>query len=296
MAVIENHVKCVALPGDICGEGPVWHPEESALYWTDINRFLVHRYTPANGATHTWMFEEPVASVNLTTDHDRLLLVFGSSVGIWSPIDHPNVKTIFRLLEAPGMRFNDSRVDPRGSLWVGTMRNNVGNGGEDIDVPFEDGVLYRIDPDGSASEWKHGLGIPNTLAWSPDNTTFYFGDSTANAIYQYDYNRRSGEISNERPFFVNFPHGAPDGSAMDCNGLLWNTRPGARRLIRISPDGNVDRTVDLPVLRPTSCTFGGEDFKTIYITSARSADRLSGSVFALRTEVEGSGQHRFRLA
>lgn len=295
MAVNEYQVKCIALQGDICGEGPVWHPEERALYWTDINRYLVHRYTPQSGATHTWMFDEPVVSVNLTSYPDRLLLVFGSCVGLWSPLEHPEVKTIFRLSEAPRMRFNDSRVDPRGSLWVGTMRNNVGSGGEDLDVTFEDGVLYRIDPDGSGSEWKHGLGIPNTLAWSPDRTTFYFGDSTANAIIQYDYNFRNGEIGNERPFLVAFQHGAPDGSAIDCDGFLWNTRPGASCLIRISPNGHVDRIVDLPVSRPTCCTFGGEDFKTLYVTTARSPDRLSGSVFALRTDVGGSRENRFRL-
>jgi sugar lactone lactonase YvrE len=88
----------------------------------------------------------------------------------------------------------------------------------------------------------------------------------------------------------------PDGSTTDCDGFLWNTRPGARRLIRIRLNGDVDIDVDLPVLRPASCTFGGKDFKNLYITTARSLDRLSGSVFALRTEVGGSGDHRFRLA
>ncbi len=295
MTAIANEIRCIAPAGDICGEGPVWHPEQRALYWTDINRFLVHRFTPDSQATLTWMFGEPVTSVNLTTDPDQLLLVFGACVGLWSPLTHPYVKTIFRFSEAPEMRFNDARVDPRGSLWVGSMRNNVGIRGEDLDVSFENGVLYRIDPDGRASEWKHGLGISNTVAWSPDLTTFYFGDTTANAIYQFDYDLRTGKISNERPFLVTYPHGAPDGSALDSDGFLWNTRPGAGCLIRVAPDGNVDRIVDLPVSRPTSCAFGGEGLKTLYITTARSADQLSGSVFGLLMEVGGSPENRFRL-
>ena len=295
MTANASEIKCIALSGDICGEGPVWHPEQSALYWTDINRSLVHRFTPDSQATHTWTFQEPVTAVNLTTDPERLLLVLGSCVGLWSPLSHPYIKTIFRLSDAPEMRFNDARADPRGSLWVGTMRNNVGASGEGLDVSFENGVLYRIDPDGGASEWKHGIGISNTVAWSPDRTTFYFGDTTANAIYQFDYDLRNGEISNERPFLVNYQHGVPDGSAIDSEGFLWNTRPGARCLIRIAPDGSVDRTIDLPVLRPTSCAFGGEGLKTLYITTARSADELSGSVLALRTEVGGDPENRFRL-
>jgi sugar lactone lactonase YvrE len=193
------------------------------------------------------------------------------------------------------MRFNDAGVDPRGALWVGTMRNNVGANGEDLDVRFEDGVLYRIEPDGAATEWKHGIGISNTVAWSPALTTFYFGDTTANAVYQFDYDLQTGDISNERPFLVAYSQGVPDGSAMDSEGCLWNTRPGPGCLIRITPDGNVDRVIYLPVSRPTTCAFGGKDGKTLYITSARSADQLSGSVFALRTDVGGVPENRFRL-
>ena len=39
---------CVAPTGDVCGEGVVWHAGHSAAYWTDINRFLIHRYTTAD--------------------------------------------------------------------------------------------------------------------------------------------------------------------------------------------------------------------------------------------------------
>src|ERR1039458_7542902 len=158
-----DEIRCVVPAGDICGEGAVWHPEQNALYWTDINRFLVHRFDAGSQATNTWIFDEPVTAVNLTTDPELLLLVLGSKAGLWSPRTHPQVQTIFRLPAAPEMRFNDARVDPRGSLWVGTMRNNVGPQGENLDVTFTDGALYRIDPEGGASEWKKDLGISNTV-------------------------------------------------------------------------------------------------------------------------------------
>jgi sugar lactone lactonase YvrE len=295
VGITAHEIRCVAFAGDICGEGAVWHPEQRALYWTDINRFLVHRFTADSDATNTWQFAEPVTAVNLTTDQDRFLLVLGSRVGLWSPRTHPHVETIFRLADAPEMRFNDAGVDPRGSLWVGTMRNNVGASGEDLNVPFENGVLYRIEPDGTATKWRHGIGISNTVAWSPDSSTFYFGDTTANALYQFDYDLATGEISKERPFLVGYRHGVPDGSAMDSEGFLWNTRPGPGCLIRIAPDGNVDRIVYLPVSRPTTCAFGGEGLNTLFITSARSSDQLSGCVFALRMEVGGIAENRFRL-
>jgi sugar lactone lactonase YvrE len=290
-----SEVECVFPAGDICGEGAIWHPEEQALYWTDINRFLIHRLNAEDRSVKTWTFDEPVTSMNLTSDPGQLLVVFGSKVGLWSPATHPAVQTIYRLSEAPGMRFNDAGVDPRGSLWAGTMRNNVGPKGEDLDVTFTGGVLYRIDPDGKATKWRQEIGISNTVAWSPDNTYFYFGDSVANSIHRFDYDIDTGAILGKQPFLVGYERGAPDGSAMDADGFLWNTRPGAGCLIRIAPDGSVDRVVALPVPNPTTCAFGGEDFKTLYITSARTAERLSGGLFALRTETPGVAKSRFGL-
>jgi sugar lactone lactonase YvrE len=292
---MKDEIRCVAPTGDICGEGAVWHLEERALYWTDINRFLVHRFEPHSQTTLTWFFEEPVTSVNLTTNTDIFVLVFASQIGLWSPGAHPRIRTIFRLPSAPEMRFNDARVDPRGSLWAGTMRNNVGPRGEDLTVEFTAGVLYRIDPDGAISEWKNGVGISNAIAWSHDRKTFYFGDSPANVIYSFAYDDRTGKISDEKQFFVGHGLGAPDGSATDQDGFLWNARPDAGCLIRIAPDGRIDRIVRLPVSKPTTCTFGGSDRKTLYVTSARSAEQYSGSVFALETGVQGLQDGRFLL-
>jgi sugar lactone lactonase YvrE len=292
---MNNTIRCVVPAGDICGEGAVWHPEQSALYWTDINRFLIHRFDPASQFTCTWIFDEPITSVNLTTDPGLLLLVMGSQVAFWTPRNHPHVEPLFRLAEWPHMRFNDARVDPRGSLWAGTMRNNVGPGGENVEIEFSGGVLYRIDPDGSATEWKTGIGISNTVAWSPDHNTFYFGDTIPNAIRSYRYNLQTGEISAETPLLVGHAQGLPDGSAMDAEGYLWNARYDGSCVIRISPTGIVDRILPLPVSRPTTCAFGGASLETLYITSARCGSRLSGSVFAIEPEVGGMPDGRFRL-
>jgi sugar lactone lactonase YvrE len=294
-AEVANEIRCAVPAGDICGEGAVWHPEQSALYWADINRFLVHQFVPATSSTRTWIFDEPVTSVNLTEDDELLLLVFGSRVGLWSPRNHPSVQTIHRLPTAPTMRFNDAGVDPRGSLWAGTMRNNVGPHGEELDVNFSEGVLYRIDLDGTAMEWKNGIGLSNTVAWSPDRKRFCFGDTCANTLSQFAYDEATGAISNEQPLLNGYEHGVPDGSAMDAEGFLWNARYGAGYVIRVAPDGHVEQSVRLPVSRPTTCAFGAADLQTLYITSARSAEQYSGSVFSLQTHVRGLPARRFRL-
>ena len=55
----KDRVTCVAPAGDRCGEGPTWHTVERALYWVDINRFLLHRYDEATASVRTWLFDQP---------------------------------------------------------------------------------------------------------------------------------------------------------------------------------------------------------------------------------------------
>jgi sugar lactone lactonase YvrE len=289
---------CVAPSGDWCGEGPVWHDGEQAVYWTDINRFLIHRFDPPNGSVKSWFFDEPVTALALTDRNDTLAVALGSRVVLWNPRSDARRDHGFRLPGWPGVRLNDGRPDPRGSLWVGSMRNNVNPDGSSGECGGTDGVLYRIDPDGSVSEWKRGIGISNTLAWSPDSTRFYFADTLLNRIWVYDYEEGTGAIANERCFFADFPRGSPDGSAMDSEGYLWNCRYGGGCIVRVDPNGAIDRIVEMPATNITSCTFGGPDYKTLYATSASldapRGDRLAGSLFAIRTDVAGRPENRYR--
>lgn len=293
MVHVEQPV-CAAPVGDRCGEGAVWHASERALYWTDINRFLIHRLDESTQSVRTWLFDEPVTALTLTEQDDTMIAVFGSKAQLWKPSSNTLGRVLFRLPTWPEMRCNDARVDPRGSLWVGSMRNNVGPEGEDLPVTFTNGVLYRIDPDCSLSEWKHDIGISNTVAWSPAADRFYFGDTVANVIYAYLYDRGSGNISGETRFVDGLQRGLPDGSTVDAEGYLWNTRPGAGCIVRIGPDGRFDQAIELPIPHPTTCTFGGTDRRTLYVTSAGTGQRLAGSLFAMRTSVEGLPENRFK--
>jgi sugar lactone lactonase YvrE len=290
---------CVAPTGDVCGEGAVWHAEHGAVYWTDINRFLIHRYQPADACVRTWIFDEPVTAITLTDRPDVLAVILGSSVISWEPENHTRRDVIFKLEGWPHVRLNDARADPAGNLWVGSMRNNVNPDGSSGEAGGLDGQLIRITCDGRNKVWREGIGIANTLVWSPDKKTFYFGDSLANVIWAYDYDAVEGTIANERPFLKGFPRGLPDGSTMDSEGYLWNCRFFGGCIVRIAPDGTIDRAIDMPVQNITTCTFGGPDLDTLYVTTARAeapaGDRLAGSLFAIKCDVAGQPENRFRI-
>ena len=294
---ITEDIKCIAPSGDRCGEGPVWHESEQAVYWTDINRFLIHRLDVRDGAVKSWYFEEPVTTLVLTDRDDTLAVALGSGLIYWMPASDTRRDHGFRLTGWPFVRLNDGRADPRGELWVGSMRNNVNPDGSAGETGGTDGVLVRIDAQGGVSEWKQNIGISNTLAWSPDRTRFYFADTLANTIWSYQYDAATGRITDERVFFEGFERGRPDGSNVDTEGYLWNCRYGGKCIVRIGPDGTVDRIIEMPVSNITSCTFGGPDYKTLFITTAANGapagERLSGGLFSLRSDVPGQRENRF---
>jgi sugar lactone lactonase YvrE len=160
-----------------------------------------------------------------------------------------------------------------------------------------DGVLYRLDPEGTVTEWSRDIGIANTLAWSPDRSRFYFADTLQNTIWVYDYDAEVGSISNRRIFLKNFDRGLPDGSCIDSEGYLWNCRHGGGCVVRVAPSGEIDRVIEMPVKNVTTCAFGGVDRKTLYIPTARADasphERLAGGLFAIRSEVPGLPENRF---
>jgi sugar lactone lactonase YvrE len=287
---MSERLQCIAPVGDKCGEAPTWSADEQALYWCDVNRFLIHRLD-AERRVSSWLFDEPVTALALTEDPARLLVALGSRLILWRPDDDGRREHGFRLADWPKARLNDGRAAPNGDFWIGGMGNNVGPNGEPGEPAPGLGVLYRVRPGGATSANKRGIGISNTVCWSPDRKTFYFGDTLQNTIWAYDYDEASGEISGERPFFAGFERGGPDGSAVDAQGRLWNCRFGGNCVVCVAPDGRVEQLLEMPVRNITACAFGGPDLATLHITTAAmmttDSDRLAGSLFAWRADVPG---------
>jgi len=282
-------------------EGPVWSASERALYWIDIGQRKLYRQAVAETKAQVWCLpdypgclaelEAGSVAVAMGSGIHRLELATGRA-GLLCAV--PQI--------APGVRFNDGKADPAGRLWVGTMQNNFGPDGKAVAVERFDGCLYRCNA-GTVALVERDIGISNTLAWSPDERRFYFADSLRGWIWVYDFDCTTGELRNRQPFFHAPAHGQPDGSAMDVDGCLWNARWDGGALMRITPQGRLDRIVELPVPRPTSCAFGGHDLATLFVTSAtdgldagaRARFPLSGSVFAIEGLAQGTSVPCARL-
>ncbi|MEQ8659069.1 MAG: SMP-30/gluconolactonase/LRE family protein [Hyphomicrobiales bacterium] len=294
-----GEVRCIAPTGDICGEAATWSADESRVYWVDINRFLIHRMDATNGAVTSHFFDEPVVALSLTSREGTLLVALGSKLILLSVDADEREELAITLPGSPAVRFNDGRTDPNSVFWIGSMGNNVGPQGENLDVTDGLGKLYRYAAGGPLEEVEAGIGIANTLCWSPDKSTFYFGDTLKNEIRSYRFDASKSSIGEGQIHFAGFERGFPDGSAIDADGFLWNCRFGGGCIVRIAPDGEIDRVIDMPVKNITTCCFGGPGLRTLFVTTASAmkddSDRLAGSLFALETETYGLPENRFEL-
>ena len=203
--------------------------------------------------------------------------------------------------DRPGNRSNEAKCDSAGRLWLGTMQNNLEPDGSPKAMTANTGALYKVLADGTWTRMVDGVGLSNTLAWSPDGRLFYYGDTLSNVISVFDCDPATGRISGQRPLSDAPVPGACDGSAIDEEGFLWNARFGGGAVVRFAPDGRVDRVIETPVANPTSCCFGGPDLATLYVTSARfllTEAQLrerphEGAVLAIRAGVRGTPSCRF---
>jgi sugar lactone lactonase YvrE len=288
----------IAATNNVCGEGAVWHPEEASVYWTDINRRLLHRYRINDASTETWQFDQPVTAAVLTQDPEQLLVVLGGKMILWNTQSPHRTRTFFELPSWPTVRCNDARVGPDDALWFGTMQNNVGDDGSTMPTTEHVGELLCLNASGRTKSWHTSIGIANTVAWSPAGDRLYFGDTVRNVIYGCNFDASTGPVVPPGTFTRDFSRGLPDGSAMDSEGYLWNCRYGGSCIVRFAPDGSVAEVIEMPVKNPTTCAFGGDDLKTLYITSAKDesdAGDLGGSLFSMQVEVAGLPSNRFRF-
>ncbi len=275
---------------DQLGEGPFWSEADQALYWVDIAGRRAHRLVPSTGQGGSWAMPSSCSAIMPTVRGDAIVALrdglhrFDPATGATSPFVSPD--------DDAGNRSNETRTDPQGRIWLGTMCNNLGPNGEPTPITRCSGGFFCVEPEGRWVRVMAEVGITNTLCWSPDGTRFYCADTTKDVIWSFRYEADGPRLSDQKVFVEGGP-GHPDGSAMDEEGCLWNARWGGGRVIRFTPDGRVDREIFLPVEQPSSCAFGGPDRKTLYITTARqeldglAPDSLDGSVFAVQLDVAG---------
>jgi L-arabinonolactonase len=288
---MSDRIECVVDCRNKLGEVPVWDVAEQALYWVDIEGKLLQRYTPATQAVDRWQMPERISSFALRKE-GGLIVAFASGLALYDLVTG-GIEWIARPDKNPRNRFNEGKCDRRGRFWAGTM---------DDRLSAHSASLFRVDPDLSVHRMLGEIGISNCFVWSLENDAFYFADSLDRRIYCFDYDHAAGRIANRRLFVdTTAQNVVPDGGTIDEEGFIWNAQWDGWRVVRYAPDGRIDRIVEMPVQKPTSCMFGGPDLSILYVTSAiwdLTPDKLkgqpaAGGLFALDLGIRGVPESRF---
>ena len=290
-----TEIECVLPWGAQLGEAPVWHRAQQRLFWVDILQPSIYRFDPQSGVNDSCDLGKLVIAVlpysggelmAITQDGIELL---DFDTGKLTPFANPEDGVVEN-------RLNDAKVGPGGAIWVGSMR---------LDASKPSGGLFRITPEGEVERKESGITVSNGLDWSPDKSTFYFVDTVPGMIYAYDSEPGSGNLSNRRVFAqIAKNAGRPDGLTVDSEGGVWCAIWDGWCLHRYLPNGELERTVEMPVPRPTSVCFGGPDMSTLFVTSARtrlpastlSEAPLSGGLFAFTPGEIGLASTNFEIA
>ncbi len=274
-------------------EGPIWHPTEHHLLFSDMPGDVRRKYTPDGGVVEVL---RPSFKCNgLTYDADLNLLVC-EHVTSSLVRERPNGvrETVAyhwqgKYLNSP----NDLVIDNAGRIYFTDPRY-----GDQTDRELNHESIYRIDPDGKVSRVLSQPDIqkPNGVTISPDNRTLYVVDSNPapggnRKIWAFDI---AGDLSlsGGRVVYDFAPGRGGDGMRTDANGNLWiaagvyrarnpnETTDVPTGVYVVTPKGEMLGRIPIPEDAITNLAFGGPDLKTLYIVAGK-------TLFSVRVNVAG---------
>lgn len=288
------HIRCAAPSDDVLGETPLWCELTDSLLWIDVDRATLHRLHAASGRRDRFSFAAgSLGSLALRRRAGSVVLALDTTLHTFD-LGSGRLKPLTQVEPASaGTRLNDGRCDAQGRLWIGTMDNGLAKA---------TGSFYRVSADGAVVRQFGDIIVSNTVAIAPDQRTLYVSDTRRYLTWAFDLDAKQGTLSNRR-VFVDHRDGKhrPDGACVDAEGGVWIAIFAGGRVNRYTRDGQLERSIALPVTNPTCVALGGPTRHTLFITTARkfldaqtlAAEPLAGSVLAIDVDVPGLPEQRF---
>ncbi len=266
----------------LLAEGPVWDAKRKVICWIDILNGKIREWSDKDAMYRETDVKQMIGSMAVCSDGNYIAALHNGFAFVNR--ESREVKMITDPeAHLSNNRFNDGKCDPAGRFWAGTMSLTEDHGA---------GSLYTLNNDLSYSKKREKVTISNGLAWSLDHKTVYHIDTPTLTVTAFDYENESGRISNQRTAIrIEEQDGFPDGMTIDSEGMLWIAHWNGWQVTRWNPmSGKKLYAVSMPVAKVTSCTFGGDDFNDLYITTAKvdltpeelKLQPLAGSLFVIR--------------
>ena len=246
------------------------------LYFSDVPNGGVYCRSPKGEVTTVVPRRRGVGGIALHADGG--VVVSGKNI---CQVKDGQTRILFQRDDIPG--FNDIFTDSAGRVYVGSLRSD----------PFKEGArtpgeLWRIAGEGQVVEMYGNVGLTNGIGFSPDGKIIYHADSAGPHLIVHDV-MADGTMKNRRTIAQMTDGTIPDGLCVDEAGCIWVAVYGGRCAARYTPEGKLDRKVEVPAKAVTSVCFGGKDRRDLYIVTADNTEvpERKGTIFRTRVETPG---------
>lgn len=242
------------------GEGPIWDTKTQMLWWIDSQDGRIFRNREDGSCLDVWDVREKIGSMALCADDRHAIVALQSGLYKYDLINDDAKLIRDPEPDFPDNRLNDGKVDAHGRFVFGSM---------DTLEETPSGKLYSLDANENLRVLDEGIICSNGPCWSPDSSVFYFADTWTGDIWAYDYDLKTGDVSNRRVFATvdQSDGGACDGMTVDSEGFVWQAHVYGGKLNRYDPEGTLERQIEMPVKKVTCPVFGGKHLEKLFVTT-----------------------------
>lgn len=246
-------------------ETPIWDYRKRGIYWTDLFGGAVHFYHPETGSDQVWETGKLIGAAIPTTDEGKLLCSLEDGLYI---LDLETGAMQFLVNPEPGRednRFNDTRVDGRGRIYLSSVSKKYGT---DDYRPDMTGSFYMVDTDGSVHVIEEGICQYNAIVWNHDSTKMYVVDTYHESLRMYPYDLDEG-ITGPGQTVIRFTgQGMPDGMSIDSEDHLYICH-WTGVISEWDPQYRLVGEIPSPVEYACCTGFGGDELKDLYLATSR---------------------------
>ncbi len=259
------------------GESPIW--KDGLLYYVDILNGKIYSYGENVNIVHS---DSLIPFIVPCEDG----LVFATKDDIKHiNLGNGNVETLFKMKFKEDIRFNDGKCDMNGALFAGTM---------DMNEKDPLGALYRFN--NNDKKVLDNITVSNGTIWNYEKGIMYYIDSPTRKIRVFNYDVKNSNILDEMESIdVSSFMGVPDGMTIDSMGNIYVAFHGGSSVVVFDNGGKVIKKIYVGTKNIDSCVFGGDDLKTLYITTAMDENGDGGHLYKIKNDIAGTPSSKFKF-